>query len=118
MGDIYFSRSVPDYLRENLELELTAAGCRLTATNAAVQLKCSVNQFWVTTKTTPLYWDVIANVSITVSDAARPTASPQSFTATCSKRTYVWPTASHCEEALGESIADIMKQFRESQLRR
>ena len=114
MGDIDFARNVPDYVRENLELELTAAGCHLTGTNAASRLKCTVNQFWVTTKTTPLYWDIIATIKITVADAKRPASAPRDFTGASSRRTYTWPGASLCEQALQESLGKVMKQFRES----
>jgi len=114
MGDIYFARSVPDYLRENLELELTAAGCRLSSTNAKAKLQCAVSQFWVTTKTTPLYWDIVATIKITVTDAARPAVPPRDLTATASRRTYIWPSASICEQALQESLGEVMKQFRDS----
>jgi uncharacterized lipoprotein YajG len=114
MGDIYFSRDVADYFRENLELELTAAGCRLSNTNANLVLACDVNKFWVTTKTTPLYWDVVADISITVSKPNQAPPQRQEFSASASKRTYVWPSASLCGEVLNQCMAEVMKQFRES----
>jgi len=116
MGDVYISRDVADYLRENLELELTAAGCCLSSTNADVNLACEVNKFWVTTKTTPLYWDVVADISITVSRPDQTLPQQQVFSDTASKRTYVWPGASLCEQVLDQCLADLMKQFRESKV--
>jgi hypothetical protein len=116
LGDVYFSRDVADYLRENLELELTAAGCRLSATNAAVDLACDVTQFWVNTEPTLLYCDVVANISITVWKPNQTPPRRQKFSATATKRTYVWPSASICEHVLNQSMADVMKQFRESKV--
>jgi uncharacterized lipoprotein YajG len=116
MGDVYFSREVADYLRENLELELTAAGCRLSNTNAAVDLACDVNKFWLTTNPTLLYWDVVVDINITVSKMNQTPPHRQQFSATASKRTYVWPGASLCEQVLDQCLADLMKQFRESKV--
>ncbi len=112
MGDVYFSRSVAGYIRENIELELTAAGCRLSNTNAAVRLACDVNRFWIHTHTTAFYWDVIAEASTTVSNANQSPTQKEGLSATASKRTYIYPTASLCGQALDECMDKLMAQFR------
>src|SRR5262249_53536514 len=111
-----FSRSVVGYMRENLELELTAAGCRLSDTNAAVKLECDVNKFWIRTHTTPLYWDVIAEVNITVSAPSQSPPQQEQIFATASKRTYVWPTSSLCGQTLDECMDKLMAQFRNAKV--
>jgi uncharacterized lipoprotein YajG len=116
MGDVYFSREVAGYLRENLELELTAAGCRLSDTNAEVSLTCDVNKFWLHTKTTALYWDVIADISIVVSSSNQAPPKREEYSATASKRTYVWPSATLCGQVIEECMDRLMKQFREAKL--
>ncbi len=116
MGDVYFSRSVDGYMRENLELELTAAGCRLSNTNTAAKLACDVNKFSIRTHTTPLYWDVIAEMSITVSNLTQSPPQKQELSATATKRTYVWPTASLCGNVLDESMDKLMTQFRDAKV--
>jgi len=47
-------------------------------------------------------------------DTARPGSAPRDFTGSATRRTYVWPGASLCEESLQESLGTVMKQFRES----
>lgn len=116
MGDVFFSRSVDGYMRENLELELTAAGCRLNSTNTAARLACDVNRFSIRTHTTPLYWDVIAEMSITVSNLTQSPPQKQELSATATKRTYVWPTASLCGTVLDESMDKLMAQFRNAKV--
>jgi Domain of unknown function (DUF4410) len=116
MGDVYFSRSVEGYMRENLELELTAAGCRLGNTNTATKLVCNVNKFSIRTHTTPLYWDVIAEMNITVSNLTQSPPQQEELSATATKRTYVWPTASLCGKVLDESMNKLMAQFRDAKV--
>lgn len=115
MGDVYFSRNVTGYVRENLELELTAAGCQLSNTNAEVNLKCDVNSFWLHTRTTALYWDVIADISISISNPNQTPPQNKEFSATARKRTYVWPSASLCGQVLEECLTRLMTQIREAQ---
>ncbi len=112
MGDVYFSRNVAGFIRESLELELTAAGYRLSNTNAAVNVSCEVKQFWLHTRTTAFYWDVIADISVTVSNRSQTPAQARAFSATARKRTYVWPTASLCGKVIDESMANLMNQLR------
>ena len=113
MGDVYFSRNVAGYIREMVELELTAAGCRLINTNADVNLTCDVNKFWLHTRTTALYWDVIADISINVSNPSQTPPQRKEFSATASKRTYAWPSASVCGQVIEECTASLMTQLRE-----
>jgi uncharacterized lipoprotein YajG len=112
MGDVYLSRDVPGFIREALELEWTAAGHRLAATNADVNLTCELQKFWLHTKTTPLYWDVIAEMQIAIASEEHPAERRKEFTATASKRTYVWPSASLCGQVLDHCTDQLMSQVR------
>jgi len=112
MGDVYFARSVSAFLRENLELELTAAGCRLDKTNATVSVAGDVKKFWLHTKTTPLYWDVIAEMELDLQTSGQTPSLRQDYVAQATKRTYVWPTSSLCAEVVNACLENLMAQIR------
>jgi len=113
MGDVYFSRDVIDYMRENLELELVAAGYTLASTNAQVNLTGDVTQFWLHTRTTPLYWDVIADMGLSLSHTNQASHQTKHYSATAKKRTYVWPSAILCSQVIEKCKDSLMTQVSE-----
>lgn len=116
MGDVYLSRSVSGFVRESLEVELSAAGCRLDSGAAPVQLSCEVEKFAISTDPTILYWDVIADISVTVATVGRAPARREAFSARAVERTYLWPSESICSGVIDRAMADLMGQFRKSKI--
>ncbi len=116
MGDVYLGREVTSFLREALEVELTAAGHRLATTNADVKVSCELSKFWLHTKTTPLYWDVITDMEIALVPEGQSGGTRQEFSATARKRTYVWPSATLCGEVVDACTDDLLGKVRNASL--
>jgi hypothetical protein len=130
MGDIHMARDPADFLREALVDDLRAAGHRVDASAGpdAATLEGELLRFWVRTDTTPLYWDIVAEIELRLSlrphapagGAAAPAAAsaPRSATHTCEhrERTYAWPTRSLVERTLDACLADLLAAVRRDPL--
>lgn len=108
MGNVYFYRSVPDYVEEMVATDLQAAGHTVTKTGAGVPLTVTIERFWATTETTALYWDVVANVELSVSVGDR----KAKFSCRNDERTYVWPSETLFNSVVDGCLVDLMRDFR------
>jgi uncharacterized lipoprotein YajG len=119
MGNIYFNRDVAAYLSEALQNELLAAGNQLTASGYDVVLEGTVTKFWVETKTTPLYWDVVGEIEVKL-NASYPSRSGQktekTYAAKSTTRTYIWPTEEIVEGVLSKCVKKIMYDIRKDSI--
>ena len=115
MGEVYFSRQVPQFIRETLQLELAAAGYRIGEEEGGVRLACDLNRFWLHTDATALYWDIVAEISITLSRPARDPVWEKEYSATATQRTFVYPSSSLCGKVIGDCLDDLMKQLVEDE---
>jgi hypothetical protein len=124
MGSVRFARDVPAFLQEAVADDLRAAGHRVTEGGAGaateggggpVEIRGEVLEFWVHTDTTPLYWDVTAEIELRLSlhspgdPAALATAT---HACTHSERTWAWPTKSLVEKVLGACLEELMVEVR------
>ena len=116
MGDIHLSRNAAEFVREALEAGFVAAGHELKPDHADTTLECALTKFWVHTKTTPLYWDVIAEVALTLTRLDEAEGPSQTFCATARKRTYVWPSVSLCEDVVDQCIGDVVLQVQRASI--
>ena len=96
-----------------LRAELKAAGHRVGRDGATGTIDGDIRQFDIRTPATALYWDVIgtAIVSITATSGGR-SASGQ-YTASCSERTYIWPSSDIIARVVGACVENIARQFRD-----
>jgi len=108
MGDVYFYRSVPDYVEEMVATDLQAAGHTVTRTGAGVPLTVNIERFWATTETTALYWDIVANIDLSVSVGDRIAR----FSCRKAERTYVWPSEALFNRVVDGCLVDLMRNFR------
>lgn len=72
-------------------------------------------KFWLTTETTPLYWDVIAEVQLGLEIASvRPatTRVVRAYACKSSERTYVWPSADLLSRVLENCMTDLWSKVR------
>jgi uncharacterized lipoprotein YajG len=112
MGDVYFSHDVPLFVKEALEVELAAAGHRIVVTGGDLKATGEVLTFWVRTETTPLYWDVVAEMKIALEISGVDGKVRTEYTATSKKRTYVWPTASVLGDTIDLCLDQLMSKIR------
>ncbi len=112
MGNVYFYRSVPDYVEEMVATDLQAAGHSVTKTGAGIPLTIEVERFWATTETTAVYWDIVANVNLAVSIGNR----TGRFSCRESERTYVWPTEKLFNGVVDGCLVDLMNKLRGDKL--
>ncbi|MBK5099574.1 MAG: DUF4410 domain-containing protein [Desulfobacteraceae bacterium] len=115
MGNVYFYRVVPDFLRESLETELALMGYRSVDTGGDINVSGEVVKFWIETKTTPLYWDIVGDVQIKLTIASdRLKMQPTERVFSCSKktRTYAWPTEKLFSEVMDACMNDVMQQIK------
>lgn len=108
MGEVFFSRGVPEFLRETITDELLAQGHRLGEPGEGDALELDVREFWVETDSTALYWDVIGTVELDVAVGSRTFRASGRGTA----RTYVWPGVGVMSEALDEAVTGAVLSLR------
>jgi hypothetical protein len=115
MGDVYFSQSVPQFLESSLADELVAMGDRIVTSKEQMTVSPTLRKFWLTTETTPLYWDVIAEVQLGLEIAPTPpTASgvARAYSCKSTDRTYVWPTADLLSRVLENCMTELWSKVR------
>lgn len=108
MGPIRFEQSPAALLSHVVVAEIEAAGHTVTDSGQVPQIAVTVREFTAHTDTTPLYWDVIGDlvVSLEVSSAPTPTA-PLEYRARCADRTYVWPS----EKVIAGVMSKCINEF-------
>lgn len=115
MGDVFFYRSVPDYVEEMVTSDLRAAGHRVVDSDEGISLSIAIDEFWVTTDTTALYWDIIAtiNLKVSVGDAEKSSQKKtKQFACRDTKRTYVWPSEELFNQVIDRCLTSLMQELR------
>lgn len=115
MGDVFFHRMVPAFLREAVGAELLGAGHQLANDGTGRPVSMDVRTFWTHTNTTALYWDVIANIEVVVTvGSSEPEQGEKqtSFACETTKRTYVWPSLDLVSEVLDACLIELMAKVR------
>ena len=109
MGDVYFYRSVPAFVEDMVATELRAAGHSVLKSGVGTPLSIVIKRFSATTEPTLLYWDVVANVELSVvfGDLTK------SFSCQKSDRTYIWPTEYLFSVVVDDCLIDLMKKVRD-----
>lgn len=105
MGDVSFSPGAVESVQRALESELEEAGHRIVDDSPQVAFVAHVKHFGVRTNTTPLYWDVIAQVAVELAPIFG------QYDAECVDRTYVYPGKSLIAALMSDCLANVGKQF-------
>ena len=119
MGDVYFFRNVNEFFREALADEVQLMGNKVVPSGENVKVTAKLTKFWVTTKTTPLYWDIIAEVKTDfIFETAHPTSvkTVRHYEGQNSEHTYVWPTSSLMGKALKASLDDTFAKMKSDEV--
>ncbi|MBN2178730.1 MAG: DUF4410 domain-containing protein [Deltaproteobacteria bacterium] len=115
MGNVYLNRDAASYLSEALQNDLLASGNQLTSSGYNVILEGEITKFWVSTNTTPLYWDVIGEIEVklSVTDSSGTKGKiEKTYTAQSTSRTYAWPTQKVVSQVLSASVKNLMYDIR------
>lgn len=115
MGDIYFSRKVPDFIHETLMAELGAMGYRIVDSGENLEVKGEIDKFWVYTKTTPIYWDIIAEIGLKLfiqQNQPGMQATRHNYDCIATDRTYVWPSEKLMGNVLDACLEQLMGKIR------
>lgn len=115
MGDVYFYRPVTTYVEEMIADDLRAAGHTVAESGEGRAVSVDIDQFWITTKTTALYWDIVADIRLSIGLA--PTGSvdmreTRVFSCESTGRTYAWPTQELFEKVLDTCLLRLMDNLR------
>jgi len=114
MGDIYTNRDVAAYFTEAVQNELLASGNKLTDNPKDITISGDIMKFWIGTDTTPLYWDIIGEIELTLNVVSPETSKSirKLYKATSTERTYIWPSQKLVEEVVSESVRKLMLEIR------
>lgn len=110
MGNVYASRSVPDFLQDAVAGRLADLGHEITTDPPGVLLVLEVERFWFDTDTTAFHWDVNGEVAIQLALADSEAGPPLTGRFSCSvtERTYTPPQAALFAGLVERCMADLM----------
>ncbi len=114
MGSVFFGRNVLEFFTETISDDLRAAGHRIVDGGQDITIGGEVFKFWVETKTTPLYWDVVGTIEIKLTfQSSRPDTKilERQYKGTKVERTYVWPTKKLVGNVLEACVGNLMQQL-------
>jgi hypothetical protein len=109
MGDVYFASEPGELVRQTVAGGLTAAGHHVVD-SADVMVVGDYELFSVRTKTTPLYWDVVATIRATLRVEGAPQSERRSYAVERSKRTYKWPSKEIMEQVVVDALSELQRQ--------
>ena len=114
MGFVTIDPPPAQLVADALTAELRAGGHSVVG-NAPTRLEAEVQNFTLRTDVTALYWDVVVDAAIAVklTAAAPGHNAATTYSATCTERTYVWPTNALVADAVGTCVADLARKFRD-----
>lgn len=111
MDDVRSGRAVRAIITDTVKSKLTRHGHSVVAEGEDVVFSGEIRKFWITTDTTPLYWDVIGEVDM-VLNVKHPDGTlviTQSYSAKKVERTYAWPSEATLIRVIVASLEDIMR---------
>ena len=112
MGFITIEPAPAQLFTDALTAQLRQAGQIVVAT-APLHLDVQVQRFQMRTDVTALYWDVVLDAALGVSLSASGHNVAASYAATCTERTYVWPSNALMASVVSQCVADIAHKFRD-----
>ncbi len=115
MGNVYLSRDIADVVREAIADELQGAGHTLVDSGQDITVSGEIIKFWVETKTTVLYWDVIGAIEVKLTlESPLPGKEKvgREYSARQVQRTYVWPTETVMSQVLEACLGELISNIR------
>jgi hypothetical protein len=106
MGNITFNPPERQLVKDTLERVLTQRQ-QSQGIQPNGQYVCDILEFGVNTNTTPLYWDVIGNIRLTLKYDGR----ERTLFGTHTERTYVWPGEAIIKKVVEESLRKVAQEL-------
>jgi len=105
MGSIELQPRPTELVGQLVSAELTRMGYNVVSSNAPLSVATQLLKFEVATPASAVYWDVNGTIEVALTAAAGSGKKHDArYGATCTDRTYVWPS----EEIIGKVVADCM----------
>jgi hypothetical protein len=108
MGDITFNPPEPKMVGNMLEIELTKL-MREKGIQTKKDFSCDLMEFAVSTKATPLYWDLLGRIRLVLKQNGK----EYSMVGKQTERTYVWPSETLITKVVEESLGQIRTQLKQ-----
>jgi len=115
IGDIHGSRSVVNYLREELAAEVEATGHSIVAENADLIVQPLLTRIWISTESTLAYFDVVAEVECNLMCKRADGSGGQvarSYSGRSVKRTYLMPNSEMFATVAAAGMDDLIAKIR------
>lgn len=106
MGNITFSPPEKLLVQDTLELALTQRQ-QNQGSQPNESYVCEIQEFSVNTNATPLYWDVIGVIRLTLKGNGR----EQILFGTHTERTYLWPGETIIRKVVEESLRKVVQEL-------
>ena len=115
MGSVFFDRQVPAFLGEAIAADLLGAGHEITVEGPGRPVTLEVVKFWTHTDTTAFYWDVVADIDVSVSvgpESGEDDVRTTNLTCKQTKRTWIWPTLDLVTEVIDACLVELLSNMR------
>lgn len=115
MGHVRFDQSPATLLMQVVLSELKAGGHSVVDHAEGPRIVGTVREFHAHTDTTPIYWDVIGNLAVSLQVSRGPGSDPGpalDYHSQCTDRTYLYPSSSFIAGAMRKCINDFASAFR------
>lgn len=108
MGDIEMNPTPTNIFEQLLKSELGALGYKIVDSDEEFRINAQLKKFKVVTPATALYWDVNGAININLAIVHRWGKVYNSrYTATCTDRTYMWPSKDIIAGVVNDCIGKI-----------
>lgn len=116
MGHIRFEPSPATILGRVVVSEFKAAGHTVADSAEGPQISGIVREFNAHTDTTPLYWDVIGSLDVSLRVSSSRGTTPGAlleYHAQCTDRTYIWPSETVISGVMNKCLNEFASQLRD-----
>jgi uncharacterized lipoprotein YajG len=114
MGKVYSEHPVFEIVYKAIQSEFVSRGHSIVTEKEDFTIKGEIHNFWVKTDTTPLYWDVIREISIVLEVIKPGSASGVvlgPYSARRVERTYLNPSEAIMNRLLGGSLNSVIQEM-------
>jgi hypothetical protein len=112
MGEVYTEQPVFEIVRDAVKTEFVRNGHLIVSDNEDIAIGGEIRAFSVGTSVTPLYWDVIGEVGVTLEAKKAGNTSPVTlgpYEGKQVERTYLYPSVAIMEMVTGGALDNAMR---------
>jgi uncharacterized lipoprotein YajG len=113
MGMIEMKPIPTEMMTQMLATELTKMGGKVVSAGEEVRIAARLTKFQVVTPATPLYWDINGSIELDLSAIAQGGRKHDArYAATCTDRTYVFPSEEIIRNVVSACVREIGARVR------